>query len=126
MRRSMQEFAYRQTIGALKAEASRTWHHPAVQGWLFFLLFESGGGEEAGGEAGAENGVEAGAEEGAEGGAEAGAGTAAREIPGHPFKGPNAARDAFKHLEKYHGVNPVVASERLHAIKDANGLGPAD
>ncbi len=50
----------------------------------------------------------------------------AGKIPGHPYRGPNAARDAFQHLEKFHATDPHVASERLHAIKEAAGLGPAD
>ena len=48
------------------------------------------------------------------------------DIPGHPFTGPNAANDAFAHLEQYHGVNPDDASERLHYLKGAAGLGGAD
>jgi hypothetical protein len=47
-------------------------------------------------------------------------------IPGHPFRGENAARDAFKHLQQFHGIDPNVASERLHRIKDGAGLGGAD
>jgi RHS repeat-associated protein len=35
-------------------------------------------------------------------------------------------RDAFSHLQRYHGIDPVTASERLHAIKAAWGLGPAE
>jgi RHS repeat-associated protein len=56
----------------------------------------------------------------------AAAGSAGSRIPGHPFTGPNAARDAFKHLAKYHGIDPTVASERLHQIKQSAGLGAAD
>jgi RHS repeat-associated protein len=82
---------------------------PIVNAYSFFLFMKAGGEGE-------------GAEE--EGAGEAGEGAA--EIPGHPFTGPNAARDAFKHLEKYSGVDPIVASERLHQIKEAAGLGPAD
>ncbi len=80
---------------------------PILDAYSFFLFMKAGGGE-------AEGAEEGGAEEGA------------AEIPGHPFTGPNAARDAFKHLEKYSGVDPIVASERLHQIKEAAGLGPAD
>jgi hypothetical protein len=36
------------------------------------------------------------------------------------------AKEAFKHLEKYHGISEVLASRRLHQIKAAAGLGPAD
>jgi hypothetical protein len=33
----------------------------------------------------------------------------------------------FRHLEKYHGIDPRLASERLHQIKARNGLpGNAD
>ncbi len=35
-------------------------------------------------------------------------------------------QDAFKRLEKYHGIDPILASERLHDIKKFAGLGPAD
>jgi hypothetical protein len=31
----------------------------------------------------------------------------------------------YKHLEKYHGIATHVASDRLHKIKEENGL-PAD
>jgi hypothetical protein len=31
----------------------------------------------------------------------------------------------YRHLEKYHGIATHVASNRLHAIKEENGL-PAD
>ena len=47
-------------------------------------------------------------------------GTGEPDIPGHPFRGPNAAAEAFQHLEKYHGVDPNVASKHLHDIKAAN------
>jgi len=40
--------------------------------------------------------------------------------------GRDEAKDAFKQFEKYHGVNPIVASERLHRIKDPAGLAPRD
>jgi len=48
------------------------------------------------------------------------------EIPGNPFRGPNAARDSYAHLKKWHGIDPHVASDRLHAIKKAAGLTGAD
>ncbi len=47
-------------------------------------------------------------------------------IPGNPFTGPNAPQQAYKHLQKYHGVDPTVASNRLHKIKQQAGLGAAD
>ena len=34
--------------------------------------------------------------------------------------------DVFKHLQKYNGIDPKLASERLHAIKKAANRGPAD
>lgn len=46
--------------------------------------------------------------------------------PGRPFRGPNAPQEAFDHLRKYPGVNPEVASNRLHRLKEPGGLGPAD
>src|SRR5262249_10578277 len=36
------------------------------------------------------------------------------------------AEEAFSHLERYHGIDPELASERLHAIKDAVGKRGAD
>jgi RHS repeat-associated protein len=62
--RSMRNYAYQGTLGALFGAAGRVWHHPAVQGWVMFLVFEGGGAEEEGAEAGAEEGAEAGAEGG--------------------------------------------------------------
>lgn len=47
-------------------------------------------------------------------------------IPGNPFRGPNAPQQAYKHLKKYHGIDPTVASNRLHKIKQRAGLGAAD
>ena len=47
-------------------------------------------------------------------------------IPGRPFLGPRAASRAFQHLERFHGVDPKVASNRLHVLKRQAGLGPAD
>ena len=49
-----------------------------------------------------------------------------RSIPGKPFTGRNAAAEAFKHLEKYSGLDPHVAGNRLHALKRIGGLGAAD
>ena len=34
--------------------------------------------------------------------------------------------DVFKHLEKYNGIDPRLASDRLHEIKKASGRGGAD
>ncbi len=36
------------------------------------------------------------------------------------------AEAAFSHLEDFHGIDPILASERLHGIKAAWGLGPAE
>jgi hypothetical protein len=47
-------------------------------------------------------------------------------IPGRPFIGVNAPKLAFDHLWKYHGVDPVTASNRLHKPYALGGLGPAD
>ena len=54
------------------------------------------------------------------------AGDIPSNIPGTPFYGDNAAKEAFKHLNKYHGVDPKEASKLLHDIKKANGFSPAD
>jgi len=52
-------------------------------------------------------------------------GNAARTLPSNArtFK---IAKEAFKWLEKYHGISEVLSSERLHNIKASAGLGPAD
>jgi hypothetical protein len=47
-------------------------------------------------------------------------------IPGNPFTGPNAHAHAYTHLERFHGLDPTVASNRLHKIKALAGLGAAD
>ncbi len=47
-------------------------------------------------------------------------------IPGKPFRGPDAAKHAFGHLEKHSGLDPKVASNRLHKLKEGGGLGAAD
>jgi hypothetical protein len=47
-------------------------------------------------------------------------------IPGNPFTGPNAPAQAYKHLERYHGLDPTVVGNRLHKIKAQAGLGAAD
>jgi len=33
----------------------------------------------------------------------------------------DGARKAFAHLDKYHGISPTLASERLHEIKERMG-----
>jgi hypothetical protein len=35
-------------------------------------------------------------------------------------------KTVYNQLEKYHGIDPKLASERLHEIKQAAGRGPAD
>ncbi len=47
-------------------------------------------------------------------------------IPGRPFRGKDAPQKAFRHLETYHGVDPRVASNRLHKMKEQANLGAAD
>jgi Family of unknown function (DUF6188) len=47
-------------------------------------------------------------------------------IPGFPFRGPNAPERAYENLAKHHGVDRGVASDRLHKIKEAGGLGATD
>jgi hypothetical protein len=43
-----------------------------------------------------------------------------------PFRGPNAATQAFAHLAKYHGVRKAVSSARLHTLKARALLKPND
>ena len=40
--------------------------------------------------------------------------------------GANAPAEAFKHLQQYHGLDPNVASNRLHIVKEDAGLGATD
>lgn len=47
-------------------------------------------------------------------------------MPGNPFRGVNAAKDAYNNLKKFHGIDPSTASKRLHKIKDRAGLGGSD
>ncbi|MGH8991090.1 MAG: hypothetical protein ACRDZ7_06130, partial [Acidimicrobiia bacterium] len=47
-------------------------------------------------------------------------------IPGRPFTGRNAPQKAFDHLGEHHGLDPRVASNRLHVLKQQGGLGAAD
>jgi hypothetical protein len=47
-------------------------------------------------------------------------------VPGNPFRGPGAPQRAFDHLERFHGLDPHVASNRLHTLKQSGGLGAAD
>lgn len=46
------------------------------------------------------------------------------EIPGNPYRGPDAPDRAYAHLREFHGVDPGTATERLHRIKQRSGLGP--
>jgi hypothetical protein len=48
------------------------------------------------------------------------------KIPGRPFVGTNAPQRAYGHLQRYHGVDPKDASDRLHKIKGRTGLSPDD
>lgn len=43
-----------------------------------------------------------------------------------PAKTTKEIEDVFKHLEEHHGIDRKLASERLHKIKQENGLGGAD
>lgn len=47
-------------------------------------------------------------------------------IPGRPFRGPKAPQRVYKHLARYHGLNPKVASNRLHKLKAQGRLAPND
>ena len=48
-------------------------------------------------------------------------------IPGRKnFDGETGPAEAFAHLKKYHSIDPRVASNRLHKLKTAGGLGAAD
>jgi hypothetical protein len=48
------------------------------------------------------------------------------EIPGNPYRGPNAPAQAYDHLREYHGTPPGTATDRLHRIKQRSGLSPTD
>jgi hypothetical protein len=47
-------------------------------------------------------------------------------IPGRPFRGPDAPQKAFRHLERFCGLEPKVASNRLHKIKARAQLSATD
>jgi hypothetical protein len=47
-------------------------------------------------------------------------------IPGNPFRGANASQRSYKHLAEEHGLDPGIASNRLHRIKKAGGVGASD
>jgi hypothetical protein len=47
-------------------------------------------------------------------------------IPGNPFRGKDAPREAYRHLKENHGIAELIASNRLHKIKETAFLGPAD
>ena len=48
------------------------------------------------------------------------------DIPGRPFTGKTAPENAYRHLEDVSGLDPHVASDRLHILKKKGNLGPAD
>lgn len=50
----------------------------------------------------------------------------APDIPGNPFRGADAPAQAYRQLERFHGVDPHTAGNRLHALKRKGGLGGAD
>ncbi len=47
-------------------------------------------------------------------------------VPGNPFRGPKAPELAYRHLQRFHGIDPVTASHRLHKLKQQSGLGADD
>jgi hypothetical protein len=49
----------------------------------------------------------------------------ANSLPGNA-RLTNNVDDVFRRLAKHNGIEPRLASERLHQIKKANGLGAAD
>ncbi|WP_424951780.1 hypothetical protein [Deinococcus sp.] len=42
------------------------------------------------------------------------------------YKSESAMQDLFARLEKFNGIDPKLASERLHKLKLQNGFGGAD
>lgn len=43
-------------------------------------------------------------------------------LPKHAKRyGPDGAEQAFMHYEKFHGIKPTLASDRLHEIKHGMG-----
>ncbi|MBI4835558.1 MAG: hypothetical protein HY811_12165 [Planctomycetes bacterium] len=54
-------------------------------------------------------------------------GDVAKNIPGSKhYTGDKGIQEAFSHLKDYHGLDPNVASNRLHKMKESVNLGPAD
>ena len=52
---------------------------------------------------------------------------AAKNCPKFTFNFKTAKPDEiYRRLKQFHGIDPALASERLHAIKSANGFGAAD
>lgn len=45
------------------------------------------------------------------------------EIPGDPYRGADAPRRAYAHLERFHGIERLMATRRLHRMKQSSGLG---
>ena len=53
----------------------------------------------------------------------------ADSLPRHAKRLPpieSSAKIIFARLERFHGIPPELASERLHAIKGKSGRGPGD
>jgi hypothetical protein len=48
------------------------------------------------------------------------------EIPGNPYRGADAPKRAYGHLERFHGIGRLTATQRLHRIKERSGLGATD
>ena len=51
----------------------------------------------------------------------------AAELRGARFlRGLGAPKEVYQRLDDHHGVEPAIARHRLHRLKAAGGLGPAD
>lgn len=48
------------------------------------------------------------------------------EVPGNPYRGADAPERAYAHLQRFHGVERLMATQRLHRIKQRSGLGATD
>jgi hypothetical protein len=53
----------------------------------------------------------------------------ADSLPRHARRLPpteSSAQEIFRRLERFHGIDPGLASDRLHAIKEKSGRGASD
>jgi|SRR6188472_949360 hypothetical protein len=48
------------------------------------------------------------------------------QIPGNPYRGADAPTRAYVHLQLFHGIERLTATQRLHRIKQRSGLGATD